>query len=110
MQLDLLHVLDPTKSRTHAALSSEEPTRLEPGEFVRIMSPAREFLDAQGIRYEVHCRMGDPASQIADHFVQSGIASVVMGTRGLRLMGNLLIGSVASRVVSCAQVPVTYMK
>jgi nucleotide-binding universal stress UspA family protein len=110
VQLDLLHVLDPTKSRPYSALSSGEMTRLAPEEFVRSMSAAREFLDAEGIPYEVHCRMGDPASQIIDHLAESAIAAVVMGTRGHGLMGNLLLGSVASRVVRYAQVPVTLIK
>lgn len=110
VRLDLLHVLDPTTSRSHAALSPEALTQLAPGEFTRLMRPAREFLDAEGIPYEVHCRLGDPATQIADHVAHAGSAAVVMGTRGLGLMGNLMTGSVASRVVYYVQVPVTLIK
>lgn len=109
-KLELLHVLNPTKHRFDTALSSDDLTRLSPDEFVTVLRPARELLNAYGIPYEVHCRAGDPASQIADHIAHAGSTSVVMGTRGLGLMGNLVIGSVAARVASCAQVPVTLIK
>jgi nucleotide-binding universal stress UspA family protein len=33
-----------------------------------------------------------------------------MGTRGLGSLGNLLLGSVAARVVKLSQVPVTLVK
>lgn len=110
VQVELLHVLDPTTSRSHAALSPEELTRLAPGEFVKAIQPARELLDTEGIPYEVHCRMGDPATQITDHVSHGDVAAVVMGTRGLGLVGNLVIGSVASRVVYYVKVPVTLIK
>lgn len=110
VRLDLLHVLDPTTARSYTALSPEELTRLAPDAFTRLMQPAREFLDAQGIPYQAHCRLGDPATQIADHVADAGSAAVVMGTRGLGPMENLTIGSVASRVVYYVQVPVTLIK
>ena len=110
VQLELLHVLDPTTSRSHAGLSPEQLTQLAPDAFVHVLRPAREFLDAEGIPYEVHCRVGDPATQIADHVAHAGSAAVVMGTSGLGLMGNLVIGSVASRVVYYVRVPVTLIK
>ncbi|MGX4640397.1 universal stress protein [Massilia sp. SYSU DXS3249] len=110
VRLELLHVLDPTSSRSYASLSPAELTRLAPDEFVRVLGPARELLDSEGIPYEVHCRTGDPGRQIGHHLAQAGSAAVVMGTRGLGLMGNLVIGSVASQVVYHAQVPVTLIK
>lgn len=110
IKLDLLHVLDPGTHRVDAALSSEDPTRRSPDAFASVLRPARELLDADGVSCEVHCRAGDPARQIADHIARAGSTAVVMGTRGLGLMGNLVIGSVASRVVHYAQVPVTLIK
>lgn len=110
VQLELLHVLDPTTSRSHAGLSSEKLTRLAPDAFVQALQPARGVLDAEGIPYEMHCRVGEPAVQIADHVSHAGSAAVIMGTRGLGLMGNVVIGSVASRVVYYVQVPVTLIK
>lgn len=110
VRLELLHVLDPTMFRSHAALSPEELTRRPPDEFTRLMRPARELLEAGGIPHEVVCRLGDPASQIADHVAHAGSTAVVMGTRGLGLVGNVVSGSVASRVVYYVQVPVTLVK
>jgi len=110
MRLELLHVLDPTTSRAYLGLPPQELARRAPEAFHHVLRPARDFLDSAGIPYETHCRVGDPATQIAGHLADAGSAGVVMGTRGLGAAGNLLIGSVASRVVYYAHVPVTLVK
>lgn len=110
IRLELLHVLDPTTSRAYLGLHPQELAHGAPEAFHHVMRPAREFLDIAGIPYETHCRVGDPATQIADHLADAGSAGVVMGTRGLGAAGNLLIGSVAARVVYYAHVPVTLVK
>lgn len=110
MRLELLHVLDPTTSRAYLGLTPQELAHHAPEAFHHVLRPARAFLDSAGIRYETHCRVGDPATQIAGHLADAGSAGVVMGTRGLGAAGNLLLGSVASRVVYYAHVPVTLVK
>lgn len=110
-QVELLHVLDPTALRFPAAsLSPEELTRLYPDAAADVLRPARQILDAEGIAYQVSCRVGDPARQIADEVHQSQPDAVVMGTRGMGPIANLMIGSVATRVVQSVDVPVTLIK
>ena len=36
--------------------------------------------------------------------------AIVMGTRGMTVLGNLVLGSVASKVVHLSSVPVTLVK
>ncbi|WP_051933294.1 universal stress protein [Massilia sp. BSC265] len=110
-RVDLVHVLDPHRHRAKASvLSSDELARLAPDDFQRATDAARQILDAAAIPYRLHCRAGDPASEIAAQARESGCDMVIMGTRGLGLMGNLVIGSVASRVVCYVDVPVTLIK
>lgn len=74
------------------------------------MRPACQILDHAGISYTVQCRVGAAAGQIAEQVHESDCDSVVMGTRGMGLIANVLIGSVASRVVHLVHVPVTLVK
>jgi len=110
-RIELVHVLAPQRFRAQAAvLSSDELTRLAPEDFQRATDTARQILDAEAIAYCVHCRAGDAANEIVAQARESDCGIVVMGTRGLGLMGNLVIGSVAARVVCYVDVPVTLIK
>ena len=53
---------------------------------------------------------GDVASSIAQRADQLGCDVIVMGTRGLGALGNLVLGSVATKVVHLTQRPVTLVK
>jgi len=111
VQLVLLHVLDPVTFRSRAAsLLPEDLTRLYPEQAARALARARELLDLGGARYEVRCRLGDAANQIASEVDESGCERVIMGTRGMGAMSSLMVGSTAARVVSCVRVPVTLVK
>lgn len=61
-------------------------------------------------RFETRVEIGAPAETI-DRVVREVRANqIVMGTRGLGSLGNLLLGSVAARVVKLSRVPVTLVK
>jgi len=57
-----------------------------------------------------HAVIGDPAEAIAAAARRLRCESIVMGTRGMGMLGNLVLGSVASKVVHRAGVPVTLVK
>jgi nucleotide-binding universal stress UspA family protein len=54
--------------------------------------------------------LGEPADEIAAHVKDSGADAIVMGTRGLGVVGGLVLGSIASKVVHLVKVPVTLVK
>ena len=70
----------------------------------------REKLDAAGIKYEFHIGVGDPAQVIAQYAEDKGCEQIVMGTRGLGTVSNLVLGSVATKVIHLAKVPVVLVK
>jgi nucleotide-binding universal stress UspA family protein len=47
---------------------------------------------------------------IADYARDEGCALIVMGTRGLGSIANMLLGSVATKVIHLAEVPVLLIK
>jgi nucleotide-binding universal stress UspA family protein len=76
----------------------------------RGLAPARALLDAAGLKYQEHLRVGDPALQIAKIAEEKGCDLVVMGTRGLGIHTAGLIGSVAQATVAHCHVPVLLVK
>lgn len=57
-----------------------------------------------------HVRIGHAAQVIADFARLHGCDSIVMGTRGMGAVKDLVLGSVAHKVVHLASVPVTLVK
>ena len=111
MQLALLHVLDPMQFRNPAtALGEDELARRAASQLAEVLRPARDALDARDIGYQTHGRTGDPAREIVAVAAELGCDRIVMGTRGMGAFSNVVIGSVANRVVQLADVPVTLVK
>jgi len=71
---------------------------------------AAEMLKGSGILYETHESIGDVGAEIAKAVKAHQCHLVVMGTRGMSKLGNLLMGSVATRVIHEVDVPVLLVK
>lgn len=71
---------------------------------------AREKLEAAKIRYAFHIGVGDPAKVIVQYAEDKHCEQIVMGTRGMGTVSNLVLGSVASKVIHLAKVPVPLVK
>ena len=71
----------------------------------KALAPARELLDAAGLKYQEHRRVGEPTAQIAEVARELGCDLVVMGTRGLGSHTAGLLGSVAQGVLARCTVP-----
>ena len=70
------------------------------------LKEAIELLDARGVRYDVVRGDGDLAGTIAAHAANNGFDLIVLGSRGHGGLANLVMGSVASRVLASSKVPV----
>lgn len=60
--------------------------------------------------FTTRAEIGPPAETIDRIAREVHADQIVMGTRGLGSLGNLLLGSVAARVVKLCQIPVTLLK
>lgn len=93
-----------------AAIGHEALNKFYREEGEAALKAARERLDASGVAYRHHISVGDPAETIGRFVKESGITEVIMGTRGMGAVSNLLMGSVASKVIHLVNVPVTLIK
>ena len=110
VRLELLNVQDPLPQQVHAALSEQEIAQWRAGEADLVLQPARQILEAEEVQYQVRTRVGSPANEIAQHVRETQCDAIIMGTRGLSPIVNLVIGSVATKVIYLVEVPVTLIK
>ncbi|MGH8677918.1 MAG: universal stress protein [Burkholderiales bacterium] len=68
------------------------------------------LLNAAGVPYTLHIVAGYPGETIAQFARKQGCDLIVMGTRGMGAIPNLLLGSVATKVIHLADIPVTLVK
>jgi nucleotide-binding universal stress UspA family protein len=69
-----------------------------------------DLMQAKGVRHDVVLRVGDAAVEIARHAEEHGYDLIVMGTRGHTGLTNLVLGSVATKVLACSNVPVLFLR
>jgi nucleotide-binding universal stress UspA family protein len=67
---------------------------------------SRQVLDAAGIKYTPHILVGLIAETIVDCAQRSGCDMIHMGTRGMTALANMGMGSIATKVLHLARVPV----
>jgi nucleotide-binding universal stress UspA family protein len=72
----------------------------------KALAPTKEILDRAGIRYTPHILVGDIAKAIVEQADKSRCDMIYMGTRGMTAMSNMLVGSIATKVLHLAHVPV----
>jgi len=75
-----------------------------------ILKPAIDKLNAAHIPFTAEVLTGDTAQRIVKRAEELGCDGIVMGTRGRSAIGNLVLGSVANKVVHLTKLPVTLVK
>ncbi|TVP92266.1 MAG: universal stress protein [Pseudomonadaceae bacterium] len=71
---------------------------------------AASMLEAAKIDFETHAVIGEVIGEVVKAVKSFGCNTVVMGTRGMSNLGNLVMGSVATRIVHEVPVPVLLVK
>jgi len=74
------------------------------------LAECRKILDAAGVPYKTEIAVGDIAETIAAKARAHKCELIVMGSRGLGATANVFLGSVATRVLHLADVPVTLVR
>lgn len=80
------------------------------GDYLRELSekdlaPSRKVLDKAEVGHDMVIRYGDIAEQILQEIKSSGCDMVVLGSKGRGALKNLVVGSVAQKVLASTSVP-----
>lgn len=94
-----------TRHVSHAAL---EAYYREEGE--KELAPARAQLDGAGMAFTPHVHVGQPGETICHVAGQLGCELIAMGTHGRGALADMVIGSVARKVLHLATIPVVFAK
>jgi nucleotide-binding universal stress UspA family protein len=75
-----------------------------------MLAPSRGVLDAAGVAYTTHQMVGPIAESIVEQATKLGSSMIFMGTRGMSALANMALGSVTTRVLHLAQLPVVLIR
>jgi len=74
------------------------------------LQSSRAALDAAGLSYKYHIRIGKPAEAIVQYANEQSVDQIVMGREGRGGWQSLLLGSVMHKVLHLASHPVLLIK
>jgi nucleotide-binding universal stress UspA family protein len=74
------------------------------------LKPAIRLLDASGFPYHVEMRTGHVAQEILACAAKGRFDLLVLGAKGRAALSDLLLGSVAQRLLASAKVPVLLVR
>ena len=107
----LLNVQPPVKAGEISPVVTTETVediRREDG--TQCGAKVRAILDDAGIPYTFDVQLGPVPETIARYAQDHHCDAIIMGTRGMSAIGNLLLGSIATKVLNLSDIPVTLVK
>lgn len=107
-QIDLLavHAPVPVFPNMGVVVSKQMIDRYYAEECAAMLASSRKILDAAEMKYKVHTAVGSIAECIVEQAKLSGSNMIYMGTRGMTALSNMVLGSVATRVLHLAHIPI----
>jgi len=109
IQVELVTVhlpLPPVGGFAGAVVKHDMVERYYSEEGAKALAPSRKLLDDAGVRYTPHILIGQIAQSIVEHAQKSGCQMIYMGTRGMTAIANVALGSVVTRTLHLAHIPV----
>jgi nucleotide-binding universal stress UspA family protein len=110
IELLAVHLPVPRLPNMKVVVSEEAIERYYREETDAMIAASRKTLDAAGVTYRVQKLVGPVAESIVDHAGHIGADMIVMGTRGMTALSNMVMGSVATRVLHLTHIPVVLIR
>ncbi len=109
--LVLLNVQEPVLAgRVAAYMSHDEIEGLYAKAADEALAAASGLLRSAGIDFETATRVGEAGEAIAGFAASGGFDLIVMGSHGYGALGNVVMGSVATKVLAHTRVPVLLVR
>lgn len=109
-QVDLVNVQYALHGTVATFINAQQLKQFHQEEGGKALAQAQAVLDAAGIACTHHLFIGNPAEMITRFAREQASDEIIIGSRGLSGIGGLLVGSVATKVVHLATVPVVLVK
>ena len=109
-ELVVLHVQSPVPPRVKTMLGAAAVRSYHDEEAHKVLDPIEKFLARHDIVKRMRWVTGSATEEILAACKREKAHMIVMGTHGHGLVGRALMGSVAQRVVSGADVPVLLVR
>lgn len=76
----------------------------------KALAAAKKLLDNAGIAYEAQTLVGDPGESIVKQCRKARCDLIALGAKGRSALGDMLLGSTATKVLHLSPVPVLLIK
>ena len=106
----VLHVVPFMQPRAAALASRDVIQRYYRDEAEKVLKPIRTFFKKQGLEADFIGQPGDVANVIAKLADDGGFDLLVMGSHGHGNLGNLVMGSIATKVLAGCKLPVLLVR
>ena len=103
-----VHMSEVPLRGTLADVQAVEKEREAPG--LKALASAAALLEQAGVSHAVHVKVGAAAQTIVAFATEYHCEMIVMGSRGMGSVANLVLGSVANKVVHLTNLPVLLVK
>jgi len=112
VEIHLINVQQPLPygGRVSSVVGHDRVAQFHREEGMAQLKSAMEKLDAAKVRYHHHIGVGDVPEVIAQYAKEKDCDQIVMGTRGLGTAANLVLGSVATKVIHLSPLPILLVK
>ena len=90
--------------------SREKMAELQRAHSEDILKRMEASLEGSGVPYEKEVLVGPIAEVLAQRAAALGCDAIVMGTHGMTPLGNMVMGSIAGKIVHLTKLPVTLVK
>lgn len=97
-------------NQARAALGKEMVAKYYEDEGQRVLNPVHKFLERQGVKAKGVWKTGNAGELIAKLAEAEKFDLVVMGSHGRGSLANLVMGSVATKVLASCAVPVLIVR
>ncbi len=106
----VLTVVLPVPARAASFVDSDTVKGYYDDEAQKVFNPIRKFFGKSGIEAKFVHKVGHPAQEIANMATKGRYDMLMLGTHGHGVLGNLIMGSVATKVLSLCSVPVLLVR
>jgi nucleotide-binding universal stress UspA family protein len=106
----VLHGVLAVPNRAASFVGRQAVTEFYEADAEAVFKPIRAFFEQHGVHAEYVYTVGHVADAIAERAAAGRFELIVMGTRGHGDIANLVLGSVANRVLAKTTVPVLLIR